>query len=72
MNLITACLWRLSFWLIFSLFFFFVIVVPMQIESYTKEIEEMEKVTKEEYLASLRRRSSGFSRGVSKYRGVAR
>ncbi|MCL7046116.1 hypothetical protein MKW94_030294 [Papaver nudicaule] len=32
----------------------------------------MQKVTKEEYLASLRRKSSGFSRGVSKYRGVAR
>ncbi|KAG6573908.1 Ethylene-responsive transcription factor WRI1 [Cucurbita argyrosperma subsp. argyrosperma] len=41
-------------------------------ESYTNEMEEMRKVTKEEYLASLRRRSSGFSRGVSKYRGVAR
>ncbi|KAF4400060.1 hypothetical protein G4B88_021274 [Cannabis sativa] len=41
-------------------------------DSYTKEMEEMEKVSKEEYLASLRRRSSGFSRGVSKYRGVAR
>lgn len=32
----------------------------------------MQNATKEEYLASLRRRSSGFSRGVSKYRGVAR
>ncbi|PIN09832.1 hypothetical protein CDL12_17586 [Handroanthus impetiginosus] len=32
----------------------------------------MQKLTKEEYLASLRRQSSGFSRGVSKYRGVAR
>lgn len=32
----------------------------------------MQRVTKEEYLASLRRQSSGFSRGVSKYRGVAR
>ncbi|XP_059431968.1 ethylene-responsive transcription factor WRI1 [Corylus avellana] len=42
------------------------------IETYTKELEEMQNVTKEEYLASLRRRSSGFSRGVSKYRGVAR
>ncbi|CAL1386856.1 unnamed protein product [Linum trigynum] len=39
---------------------------------YSKEVEEMEKVSREEYLASLRRRSSGFSRGVSKYRGVAR
>ena len=44
----------------------------MQIDRYEKEIEGMKKVTKEEYLASLRRQSSGFSRGVSKYRGVAR
>ncbi|TYI99253.1 hypothetical protein E1A91_A13G003800v1 [Gossypium mustelinum] len=42
------------------------------VERYGKEIEEMNKVSKEEYLASLRRRSSGFSRGISKYRGVAR
>ncbi|XVE52387.1 hypothetical protein DITRI_Ditri02bG0118300 [Diplodiscus trichospermus] len=42
------------------------------IDRYEKEMEEMKKVSKEEYLASLRRRSSGFSRGVSKYRGVAR
>ncbi|CAN6977555.1 unnamed protein product [Brassica rapa subsp. trilocularis] len=41
-------------------------------ETYTKELEEMQRCTKEEYLASLRRQSSGFSRGVSKYRGVAR
>ncbi|GLJ40712.1 hypothetical protein SUGI_0841220 [Cryptomeria japonica] len=39
---------------------------------YDKDIEEMQNLSKEEYLASLRRRSSGFSRGVSKYRGVAR
>ncbi|KAL2523411.1 AP2-like ethylene-responsive transcription factor [Forsythia ovata] len=42
------------------------------ISDYVKEIEMMQTVTKEEYLASLRRKSSGFSRGVSKYRGVAR
>ncbi|CAL5196507.1 unnamed protein product [Lathyrus oleraceus] len=42
------------------------------IESYGKEFEEMDKASKEEYLASLRRQSSGFSRGISKYRGVAR
>ncbi|KAJ6690690.1 hypothetical protein OIU85_006894 [Salix viminalis] len=41
-------------------------------ETYTREIEEMQRMSREEYLASLRRRSSGFSRGVSKYRGVAR
>ncbi|XP_059652864.1 ethylene-responsive transcription factor WRI1-like [Cornus florida] len=43
-----------------------------QIDTYIKELEEMQKLSKEEYLASLRRQSSGFSRGVSKYRGVAR
>ncbi|KAK4417692.1 AP2-like ethylene-responsive transcription factor [Sesamum alatum] len=42
------------------------------ISDYEAEIEIMQTVTKEEYLASLRRKSSGFSRGVSKYRGVAR
>lgn len=40
--------------------------------TYAKELEEMQNISREEYLASLRRRSSGFSRGVSKYRGVAR
>ncbi|KAJ0971307.1 hypothetical protein J5N97_019266 [Dioscorea zingiberensis] len=42
------------------------------VSDYEKELEIMQSVTKEEYLASLRRKSSGFSRGVSKYRGVAR
>nr|GMD03827.1 Ethylene-responsive transcription factor WRI1 [Ipomoea batatas] len=45
--------------------------VRVQVETYDKEIEEMQPLSKEEYLASLRRQSSGFSRGVSKYRGVA-
>ncbi|XP_062196668.1 AP2-like ethylene-responsive transcription factor At1g16060 [Phragmites australis] len=40
--------------------------------SYEEELKEMEGQSKEEYIGSLRRRSSGFSRGVSKYRGVAR
>uniref|UniRef100_A0A804IJ90 AP2/ERF domain-containing protein n=1 Tax=Musa acuminata subsp. malaccensis TaxID=214687 RepID=A0A804IJ90_MUSAM len=43
-----------------------------QVSDYDKEIQVMQSVTKEEYLASIRRKSSGFSRGVSKYRGVAR
>ncbi|EPS70208.1 wrinkled 1, partial [Genlisea aurea] len=47
-------------------------LLNFSVETYVKEIEEMHKFTKEEYLASLRRRSSGFSRGISKYRGVAR
>ncbi|PSR88365.1 AP2-like ethylene-responsive transcription factor [Actinidia chinensis var. chinensis] len=42
-----------------------------QVTDYEKKIEMMRNVTKEEYLTSLRR-SSGFSRGVSKYRGAAR
>ncbi|KAI3433071.1 uncharacterized protein J3R85_007265, partial [Psidium guajava] len=42
------------------------------ISDYETEIEIMKTMTREEYLGSLRRRSSGFSRGVSKYRGVAR
>ncbi|KAA8537076.1 hypothetical protein F0562_029554 [Nyssa sinensis] len=42
------------------------------IDTYTEEFEQMQKLSKEEYLALLRRHSSGFSRGVSKYRGVAR
>ncbi|KAG6513558.1 hypothetical protein ZIOFF_023890 [Zingiber officinale] len=41
-------------------------------DTYSKEYKEMQSMSKEEYLASLRRRSNGFSRGVSKYRGVAR
>ncbi|XAR65558.1 hypothetical protein NMG60_11009718 [Bertholletia excelsa] len=32
----------------------------------------MEGLSREEYIGSLRRKSNGFSRGVSKYRGVAR
>ncbi|CAM0151287.1 unnamed protein product [Urochloa decumbens] len=47
-------------------------VLNFPTEDYSAEMSEMEGVSREEYLASLRRRSSGFSRGVSKYRGVAR
>ncbi|XP_020400136.1 AP2-like ethylene-responsive transcription factor SMOS1 [Zea mays] len=39
---------------------------------YEKELKVMQNVSKEEYLACIRRKSNGFSRGVSKYRGVAR
>ncbi|KAJ1289739.1 hypothetical protein BS78_02G187200 [Paspalum vaginatum] len=40
--------------------------------AYEEELKEMEGQSREEYIGSLRRKSSGFSRGVSKYRGVAR
>jgi hypothetical protein len=43
-----------------------------QLSGYDEERREMEGQPREEYVASLRRRSSGFARGVSKYRGVAR
>ncbi|XP_010519121.1 PREDICTED: AP2-like ethylene-responsive transcription factor AIL6 isoform X2 [Tarenaya hassleriana] len=42
------------------------------ISNYTKEMEEMKPLTKQEFIASLRRKSSGFSRGASIYRGVTR
>nr|KYP74557.1 AP2-like ethylene-responsive transcription factor BBM [Cajanus cajan] len=42
------------------------------ISHYEKELEEMKNMTRQEYVASLRRKSSGFSRGASIYRGVTR
>ncbi|KAL9224145.1 hypothetical protein vseg_000211 [Gypsophila vaccaria] len=42
------------------------------VSNYGKELEEMEGISRGEYIGSLRRKSSGFSRGVSKFRGVAR
>ncbi|KAF8402226.1 hypothetical protein HHK36_013178 [Tetracentron sinense] len=42
------------------------------ISNYEKELEEMKNMTRQEYVASLRRKSSGFSRGASIYRGVTR
>ncbi|KAJ7979451.1 AP2-like ethylene-responsive transcription factor [Quillaja saponaria] len=40
--------------------------------NYEKELEEMQNMTRQEFVASLRRKSSGFSRGASIYRGVTR
>ncbi|XP_051150351.1 AP2-like ethylene-responsive transcription factor At1g16060 [Andrographis paniculata] len=47
-------------------------ILNFPLSMYQKEIIEMEGQSREEYIGSLRRKSSGFSRGVSKYRGVAR
>ncbi|XP_010268478.1 PREDICTED: AP2-like ethylene-responsive transcription factor At1g16060 isoform X2 [Nelumbo nucifera] len=47
-------------------------ILNFPISTYQEELKEMEGQSKEEYIGSLRRKSSGFSRGVSKYRGVAR
>ncbi|KAF3780669.1 AP2-like ethylene-responsive transcription factor [Nymphaea thermarum] len=42
------------------------------VSNYEEEIEEMKHMSRQEYIASLRRKSSGFSRGASIYRGVTR
>ncbi|KAK4265481.1 hypothetical protein QN277_026530 [Acacia crassicarpa] len=42
------------------------------ISNYEKELEQMKNMTRQEFVASLRRKSSGFSRGASIYRGVTR
>ncbi|XP_078443060.1 integrase-type DNA-binding superfamily protein, partial [Wolffia australiana] len=47
-------------------------VLNFPLPTYQEKIKEMEEQSREEYIGSLRRKSSGFSRGVSKYRGVAR
>ncbi|KAJ0031427.1 hypothetical protein Pint_14322 [Pistacia integerrima] len=47
-------------------------ILNFPLSTYQKELKDMEGQSREEYIGSLRRKSSGFSRGVSKYRGVAR
>ncbi|GMI97572.1 ARIA-interacting double AP2 domain protein, WRINKLED 3 [Hibiscus trionum] len=47
-------------------------ILNFPLSTYEKQLKEMEGQSREEYIGSLRRKSSGFSRGVSKYRGVAR
>ncbi|WOK99208.1 AP2-like ethylene-responsive transcription factor [Canna indica] len=46
--------------------------INFPLESYQEELEEMKNMTRQEYVAHLRRKSSGFSRGASMYRGVTR
>uniref|UniRef100_A0A151UF47 AP2-like ethylene-responsive transcription factor At1g16060 family n=1 Tax=Cajanus cajan TaxID=3821 RepID=A0A151UF47_CAJCA len=47
-------------------------ILNFPLATYQNDLKEMEGQSREEYIGSLRRKSSGFSRGVSKYRGVAR
>ncbi|KAK6942333.1 AP2/ERF domain [Dillenia turbinata] len=47
-------------------------ILNFPLSTYQNELKEMEGLSREEYIGSLRRKSSGFSRGASKYRGVAR
>ncbi|XP_031495337.1 AP2-like ethylene-responsive transcription factor AIL1 [Nymphaea colorata] len=42
------------------------------VSNYEEELEDMKHMSRQEYVASLRRKSSGFSRGASIYRGVTR
>ncbi|XP_045799860.1 AP2-like ethylene-responsive transcription factor PLT1 [Trifolium pratense] len=42
------------------------------ISNYEKEVEDMKHMTRQEFVAAIRRKSSGFSRGASMYRGVTR
>ncbi|CAL9073249.1 unnamed protein product [Musa textilis] len=42
------------------------------LSTYEKELEEMKNMSRQEFVANLRRKSSGFSRGASVYRGVTR
>ncbi|KAL8113656.1 uncharacterized protein LOC141667247 [Apium graveolens] len=46
--------------------------INFPISTYEKELEEMKNMTRQEFVANLRRKSSGFSRGASVYRGVTR
>ncbi|KAK9285333.1 hypothetical protein L1049_024524 [Liquidambar formosana] len=46
--------------------------INFALENYQQELEEMKNMTRQEYVAHLRRKSSGFSRGASMYRGVTR
>ncbi|XP_052485763.1 AP2-like ethylene-responsive transcription factor AIL1 isoform X2 [Gossypium raimondii] len=46
--------------------------INFPLSTYEKELEEMKNMTRQEFVAHLRRKSSGFSRGASVYRGVTR
>ncbi|KAL5755590.1 hypothetical protein ACOSQ2_020336 [Xanthoceras sorbifolium] len=46
--------------------------INFPLSTYEKELEEMKNMTRQEFVANLRRKSSGFSRGASVFRGVTR
>ncbi|KAF1865222.1 hypothetical protein Lal_00004596 [Lupinus albus] len=46
--------------------------INFPLENYQSELEGMKNMSRQEYVAHLRRKSSGFSRGASMYRGVTR
>ncbi|CAI9090433.1 OLC1v1025203C1 [Oldenlandia corymbosa var. corymbosa] len=46
-------------------------LINFPVSDYKRDLEEMQNISREDYLASLRRKSSGFSRGISKYRPLS-
>ncbi|KAK4773484.1 hypothetical protein SAY87_028503 [Trapa incisa] len=46
--------------------------INFPLSDYEKELEVTKNMTRQEFVAHLRRKSSGFSRGASVYRGVTR
>uniref|UniRef100_A0A803MAD1 AP2/ERF domain-containing protein n=1 Tax=Chenopodium quinoa TaxID=63459 RepID=A0A803MAD1_CHEQI len=46
-------------------------LINFPVTDYSRDLDEMQNVSREEYLASLRRKSSGFSRGIAKYRALS-
>ncbi|XP_042374615.1 APETALA2-like protein 1 [Zingiber officinale] len=44
--------------------------INFTLSDYEEDMKQMRKMTKEEFVHTLRRQSNGFSRGSSKYRGV--
>lgn len=46
-------------------------LINFPVTDYTRDLEEMQNLSREDYLASLRRKSGGFSRGISKYRSLS-
>ncbi|KAL3840780.1 hypothetical protein ACJIZ3_025371 [Penstemon smallii] len=46
--------------------------INFPLSNYEKELQEMKNMSRQEFVAHLRRKSSGFSRGASMYRGVTR
>ncbi|XP_020693893.1 APETALA2-like protein 3 isoform X2 [Dendrobium catenatum] len=44
--------------------------INFSLSDYEEDLKQMRNLTKEEFVQILRRRSTGFSRGSSKYRGV--
>ncbi|KAH9309158.1 hypothetical protein KI387_037069 [Taxus chinensis] len=47
-------------------------LINFPVSDYARDIDEMQNISREEYLASLRRKSSGFSRGMPKRHTIAR